>query len=407
MLLIAATYGLARFGVGLFAPALAEARPQLVAVLGWASAAQFASYALATTVAARLVDRRPRLGLVLAGLTATVGCLGVASAQEPVMFVLAVLVAGTGGGFASPALVPIIDAVAAPRMTATAQAVVNTGTSVGVVAVGLLSFSIAAPEQAWTIMAAACAAIGVLAWASTRRHPEPAGRSAAGRPSQENTARENTARENTARENTSRSWRALAAPAAAAVTVGAGSSLLWTFGPLIVTDAGLTGPDAVGWLWIALGLGGSLGSATGALVTRVGLRSAWCIGAVGVAAASVALGVAAVMGTGWLAPAAMGVFGAGYIGLSGVLILWGRHAWPGTPGAATSVLFNALATGQALGAAGFGLLLAPFGTAAGPLAVAGVAAALSVAGGLLPALVGRIAASRRRPATAQPFSPAG
>ncbi|VXB42036.1 membrane hypothetical protein [Citricoccus sp. K5] len=134
MLLIAATYGMARFGVGLFAPYLAADRPELVPVLGWAAGAQFTSYAVAATVAARLVAHAPRGGLILAGVTATLGCLGVAVATAPPLFIIAVFIGGMGGGFASPALVPIIDVVVAPAFSSTAQSEVNTGTAVGVIA---------------------------------------------------------------------------------------------------------------------------------------------------------------------------------------------------------------------------------------------------------------------------------
>lgn len=116
------------------------------------------------------------------------------------------------------------------------------------------------------------------------------------------------------------------------------------------------------------------------LVERTGRRGGWCAGAgaLALAAAGVALSVAT--GSSWAAHAGMAVFGAGYMGLSAVLILWARHAWPDHAGAGTSVLFIALATGQALGAAGFGAaqqfmspaLLAVL--AAGLCAAAGLAA---------------------------------
>src|SRR5687768_7818987 len=86
MLLIAATYGMARFGVGLFAPYLTIQRPDLAGVFGWAAAAQFTSYSLAAVLAARFVDRRPRAGLLLGGVTAAVGCLGVAVSSTPAGF---------------------------------------------------------------------------------------------------------------------------------------------------------------------------------------------------------------------------------------------------------------------------------------------------------------------------------
>jgi predicted MFS family arabinose efflux permease len=46
----------------------------------------------------------------------------------------------------------------------------------------------------------------------------------------------------------------------------------------------------------------------------------------------------------------MACFGAGYMCLSGVLILWARDVWPEAAGRGTSVLFVALAVGQAVGA---------------------------------------------------------
>ena len=366
MLLIAATYGMARFGVGLFAPYLAAERPDLIGALGWAAAAQFTSYSLAAVVAARLVDRSPRTGLVLAGVTATVGCLGVAVASDPLVFVAAVFVGGTGCGFASPALVPIIDAVVAPEATATAQSVANAGTAVGVIGAGLLAFAVPSIGPAWTTMALFCAVTMVAAWYPVRARTDLAASRAptSGPPSVPRPG----------------AWRPLFLPGAAAVVAGAGSSLIWTFGPLLITESGSVAPERVGWLWIALGLGGLLGTLTGALVERTGRRGGWCTcaGALALAGAGVALSVAT--GGSWAAYLSMAVFGAGYMGLTAVLILWARHAWPNSAGAGTSVLFIALATGQALGAVGFGtaqelldpVLLATL--AAGLCAVGGLAA---------------------------------
>ncbi|MFI7494661.1 MFS transporter [Kocuria sp. M4R2S49] len=364
MLLIAATYGMARFGVGLFAPSLSAQRPDLVDVLGWAGAAQFTSYSLAAVLAARLVDRRPRAGLLLAGTTATVGCLGVAVASTPAVFVVAVFIGGLGGGFASPALVPVIDTVVDPRATATAQSVVNSGTAVGVIGAGVVASVAASLGSAWMFMALVCAVSTAAVWCPVRARADLTGadRPAAGPSS------------GPARGP----WRLLVLPGAAAVVAGAGSSLVWTFGPLLVTGSGSVPAERVGWLWIALGLGGVLGILTGALVRRTGTRAGWCwcAGSLSVASAGVAVAVAA--GSAWAACVSMAVFGAGYMGLSGVLIFWARNVWPGRAGAGTSVLFIALATGQALGSVGFGLARDVLGAV--PLAV--LAAGLCALGGL-------------------------
>ena len=364
MALIAATYGMARFGVGLFAPLLAAERPQLAGVLGWAAAAQFSAYCVAAVVAARLVDRHPRTGLLLAGLTATAGCVGVALASTPATFVAAVLIGGMGGGFASPALVPIIDAVVAPAASATAQSVVNAGTAVGVIGAGLTAFAAASIGPAWAVMALICAATTAAAWYPVRNadlacRPNPA--SGHGAPS-----------------SSPEGWKALVQPGIAAVVAGIGSALIWTFGPLLVTEAGAVAAGRTGWLWIALGAGGFLGALAGTLVRRTGRRPGWLICAAALAAANAALAVAVSAGNAWAAYAAMAVFGAGYMGLSAVLILWARQVRRNNPGAGTSILFIALAVGQALGSAGFGVVRDQLP----PVLLAGVAAGLCLAGGL-------------------------
>ncbi|MBP2338186.1 putative MFS family arabinose efflux permease [Saccharothrix coeruleofusca] len=358
MSLIAATYGMARFGVGLFAPRLAAQRPDLAGVLGWAAAAQFTSYCLAAAVAARFADRRPRAAVLLAGATATAGCLGVAVASAPAAFVLAVFVGGMGGAFASPALVPIVDAVVTRRATATGQSLVNSGTAVGVIGAGLVAPVAASVGPAWVCMALVCAVTALATWYPVRARADLASPASPAALS---------------------AWRSLVLPGAAAVLAGAGSALVWTFGPLLVTGAGAVRPDRVGWLWIALGAGGVLGTLTGVLVERWGRRTGWCVCAAALALACAALALSTASGAAWAAYACMAVFGAGYMGLSGVLVLWARQVRPDAAGAGTSVLFIALATGQALGSAGFGLIQGTLSAAA----VALVAAGLCALGGLV------------------------
>ncbi|VXB41973.1 hypothetical protein [Citricoccus sp. K5] len=147
---------------------------------------------------------------------------------------------------------------------------------------------------------------------------------------------------------------------------------------MILTESGPVVPEQVGWLWIALGLGGHLGTMTGAVVQRIGRRGGWCVCTGGLALASSGIALSVSTGELWFAYASMAAFGAGYMGLTTVLILWARQAWTENVGSGTSVLFIALATGQALGSVGFGAgreLLSP-----GSLAV--LAAGLCLGGGL-------------------------
>lgn len=351
-LLIASTYGMARFGVGLFAPRLVAERPGLAPVIGWAAAAQFASYSMAALVAARISDGRPRAGVLAAGTTAALGCLGVATTASPTWFVVLVFVGGAGAGLASPALVRLVDAVTPPRSAATAQSLVNTGTAIGVVIAGALALAVPSTTAAWWTMAAinACAAAGVLLLVGGRSE---LGDATSGSDS-----------------GASYGWRTLVTPVVAAVVAGAGSTLVWSYGPLVVTGSGQVADSAVGLLWIALGVGGLAGPLTGRLVEHGGLAGAWTWSVGAVALASLSLAASVGLGLAWPAYVAMACFGAGYMCLSGVLILWAREVWPEAAGRGTSVLFIALAVGQALGAVGFDLWLDVAG---------GVAAAITAA----------------------------
>lgn len=324
-LLIAATYGMARFGVGLLHPAMASERPGIEAALPSAGAAQFVSYCLAAGVAAKLVPRRARATAGAAGAVAALGCVGLATSTTSSAFVASAFVAGAGAGLASPALVGLLDAVVRDRMASAAQATVNSGTAIGVIGAGAIATVVAAPELSWWIMAVLCAAPALVVVVLTpRAAPTVAPPRATLRASH------------------------LAVPSAAALGAGVISSATWTFGPTEVVARGALGSDRIGLLWAALGLGGLVGAFVDRLVRRLGPRASFALctgvlitGSVGV--------LAPTGGWGWPTLGAA-AFGASYMALSGVLVLWGRLIDRARGGAITAWLFIALAVGQALGA---------------------------------------------------------
>ena len=66
-----------------------------------------------------------------------------------------------GGGFASPALVPVVDAAVPPQASATAQSLVDSGTAVGVIDAGLVASAAAPVGSAWVLTGLACATTAV------------------------------------------------------------------------------------------------------------------------------------------------------------------------------------------------------------------------------------------------------
>jgi MFS family permease len=326
-LLIAATYGMARFGVGLLHPAMAVERPGIAAALPSAGAAQFASYCLAAGLAAFLVPRRSRVVAGVAGAVAGVGCLGLAVSTSAGWFVASAFVGGAGAGLASPALVGLLDAVVPDRMASTAQAMVNSGTSVGVVGAGVLTTAIAAPSLAWPVMAALClataTAVVVLSSGTVFIDASP--------------------------PRSERRMPTLTLPIISALGAGVISAATWTYGPTVVVARDALEPERVGLLWTALGLGGLAGAFIDRLVSRWGPVTTFLLCTTTLLVGSIAMLAPNLEGLWWpLIGAAC--FGAAYMAMSGVLILWGRLLDPQRGAAITAWLFIALAVGQAIGA---------------------------------------------------------
>lgn len=363
MLVIASAYGMARFGVGLYTPRLVAERATLAGVLDWAGTAQFTSYCVAAALATLFVDRRPRTGLMLAGIAAVVGCAGVALASDPVVFLAAAAVGGMSGGLASAALVPIIDGVTAPHRAATAQSIANSGAATGLIAAGMICLLPIGIESAWMLMALFSGTVAATCWRLARTR-----------------SGDFATPEDIHSEPTPRAYRtALVLPAVSAAITGAGSALVWSFGPLLAADAGAVDASGAGTLWIAAGIGGLSATLTGKVAGRRGIEGAWLGLAVTTAAAILMLGVAMATASGLVAIAAMIAVGGAYTSLTGVLILWARRVAPATAGAATSILFIALGLGQAGGSALFGLLRVTFGT----MSLILLAASLCAAGGVI------------------------
>jgi predicted MFS family arabinose efflux permease len=259
----------------------------------------------------------------------------VATAQSSTTLGVGVIVSGSAAGAASPALVVAVGATVAAHVQDRAQAVVNSGTGVGVVAGGLVS---AAMSEQWRGIWAAFAVASLLAtWAVDRRAAWPTKITAPLLPGVE------------------RPRNGLLRHAAlSALLAGAGSAAVWTFGIELLTTTGGLLPPTTAVLWCLLGGAGVVGALSGDLVQACGLRSAWTITATVMAGATVAVacqpGIAAVAAT------ALAAFGGAYIALSGVLIAWATRAIPQRAAEATATLFIALTAGQALGAFTLGVI---------------------------------------------------
>ncbi|MEX5720790.1 MFS transporter [Geodermatophilus maliterrae] len=334
---IAVTYGLVRFGYGLHLPTLVSEFGLPAAVAGAIAAGSFAGYCAAALLAQWLITLgHPRRTLWTACALATVGSLVTAAAWSSGSLAVGVVVAGSAAGAASPALVTAVASTVHAATADRAQAVVNSGTGVGVVVGGLLAAALAGQ---WRLLwvGFAVAAVSVTWWAD-QRTTWPTGPAAP-------------------RAGASRPWADLAAlrpSLLAAVLAGAGSAAVWTFGRDLLTTTGGMPATTTALLWSVLGGAGILGASSGDLVHRLGPHLAWAATAVVMAAATAVLVVLPDLVP--LAALALAAFGGSYVALSGVLIVCAARITPHRAAGSTAILFVALTTGQALGAATLGAL---------------------------------------------------
>ncbi|HKH78103.1 MAG TPA: MFS transporter [Rubrobacteraceae bacterium] len=338
--MIAVTYGLARFAYGLFLPELREAFDLDASVLGFIGAGSYAGYCVAVVVSLVFTARvGARSMVVAAGTIAVLGMALVAAAPNVSLLAVGVLVAGFSSGLASPPMGEAVARAVVPGKQDRANALINSGTGVGVVLSGPAAL-LAADD--WRLAWAAFVAIGlvVLVWNAKvmpgRQAPPPVEK---GLPRL--------------------SLRWLLGPRSAplfvaAAGIGLASAAYWTFSREFVVRAG--GLDHTGStvFWVVIGVSGIAGGAAGDLVSRFGLARALRGSLLAMAAAIWLLGATPASGLVVLASAAL--FGASYIALSGVILVWSVSVFGERPSAGLGAAFLLLAAGQALGSPFAGML---------------------------------------------------
>jgi predicted MFS family arabinose efflux permease len=348
--MIAVCYGLARFAYGLFVPAFTAEFRLDAATAGAIASGSYAAYCVAIVVATVATARwGPRSVAIAAGLAAAAGTALIAGAPNAAVLAAGVVVGGSSTGLASPPLAAAVIRWVPAQRADRVQTVVNAGTGLGVIVSGPVALLL---STSWRL---AWAVFGVLAvlvtiWTAVA---VPGG----GRADLES-----------AGSATSRRRPGIARLLLAAAALGAGSSAVWVFAREVVVTAGGVNPLTATVMWIVLGAAGMAAALTGDLVARVGLRRAWVVGTLLLAGATAAIALAP--GSLPVIFPAAAAFGAVYIALTGVLLVWGTRLYPDLPAFGVGAPFLLVALGQAVAAPVVGWLTdeispaAAFGTAA-------------------------------------------
>lgn len=334
--LIAVCYGFARFAFGLFLPQIDADLSLSPTLSGLISGGAFLGYCVAIVLSAYLTERiGARSVAVSAALIAAVGMIGIAIAPSPLLLAGAVMLAGSSTGLASPPMAAAVAAAVRPNRQSTTNTIINAGTGAGVVLSGPIALLLGGQWRlAFAGFAAAAFIMAIAAAFSVPSKTKATSKTAAGLP-----------------PLTSDIVRLIAA----SFLMGASSTALWSFGGQLVTLQLGWGTTGAGLLWIAIGAAGIAGAGAGTLVARFGIeRTHW------VFLSALAAGIVFV-GTSITSPLlALGggmLFGAAYIMLTGVYLVWGVTALPDRPATGLMIGFLTIAIGQTAGAPVFGLLM--------------------------------------------------
>jgi len=334
--LIAVCYGFARFAFGLFLPRIDADLTLSSTLSGLISGAAFLTYCIAVTLSAWLTERiGARAVAIGAALIAAAGMAGIAAATSPAWLAGAVMLAGSSTGLASPPLAAAVAAAVRPDRQDATNTIINAGTGAGVALSGAVALMMGDLWRfAFAGFAAAAIALAFAVALTLPRSPPRTTTSAHGMPSLDGVLRRLVL---------------------AAFLAGAASTAVWSFGGQLVALRLNWGSTGAGLLWIAIGTAGIAGAGAGHLIARFGIDGVHRAFLTAMAASILLIGVE---GTSTSLTLSGGVlFGAAYIMLTGVYLLWGVAALPHRPATGVTIAFLALAIGQTAGAAGFGLLM--------------------------------------------------
>jgi len=342
--MVGVTFGMARYGYGLFLPQFVETFSLGKPMQGLIGSGSYAGYLLATIFASWFSGHMgPRYPLALGGICAAVGTALVAMATSPTSLAMGVVIAGASPGMVFPALSDWVSIQAAPQERNRLFTIMNSGTGAGIILATPLAWLPADQwRYAWWGFAAFAVSVGTMA---VLKAPGAA-----------------AAKQAHAHHSDTFNIRMLVAPDTWTLYFVSGVSglitaIYWAFSVELIARSelhvlGIDRPELV--FWMVTGFSGFLGAFAGNAVNNNGHISVLRYTMVAIALSLVLLGLfpshfAAIMLSGF-------IFGAAFIFITGLLGVWSMMIFKVRPSAGFGVTFLFFTTGAMFGPSISGLL---------------------------------------------------
>ncbi len=344
--IVAVTFGLARYGFGLFVPDISRELSLTPDMVGLIAGSSYVGYLCATLAAAWISQRYgPRVPIVLGGMMASIGMLLVGVSDSGLTLLFAIFIAGTSPGFSYPPFSAIIVRRIEIHNQERIYAWINSGTGFGVALAGpIVLFSAFDWRTAYIIFAGLALLASFWNFFSTK-------------PSSYQILNEKSDSPVKSTDNGFRTaLNAVKARPLFAVALGYGlaSSAYWTFAVDLLYDAGNEDNTRI-IFWSILGTAGIFGFLAGWLTSNFGLRASYCALMVVTAISIGALPMIATSNFAIYASAA--VFGLGFIVTTAFLGMWSLRIFNWAPAIGFAITFFLISLGQGIGPVLIGLCL--------------------------------------------------
>lgn len=344
--MIAVSYGLTRYGYGLFEPEIRADFQLSVGASGVVASGAYIGYLVALSLVAVLADRTgPRPLVAAAGVSAGSGMAVAVLAQQPWQLLAGLIVAGASSGFAWAPFSDAVDQLIARPRRHVVLAAIPSGTAFGIVIAGVLVLAgLGASWRAvWIIFCAGAVIatahnIHVLRRTGPARRPKAPGR----RPTFSSFVRPGA--------------RGLFSTALSYGVVG---SVYWTFSVAAIAQANTTSSVMTSAFWTLIGIAGIAAIGSGRAFGEFGLPRSHAALMAGLAFAAALIALAPHWWPVVVLSAA--VYGAVFMATSGLLAVWSYRLFPEQPSVGFSATVFFLGLGAILGPAGFGAIAEHWG----------------------------------------------
>ena len=339
IMMIAVTYGLARFSYGLLLPNISHDLSMSSSVSGIISSLFYLSYCFAIVFATVLtVDKGPRVMILIAGFFAITGLIIMGISPNPWILGVGVLFAGASTGIASPPYGTAITLWIASEKQGSANTWINSGTSIGLVLSGIGAIMLASSWRVTYLIYAFIGLITVLWNAKVLLRTDK--------------------RSHVIFKKGKFSIKGVkgAIPLIISSTLlGISTAVFWTFAIDFLESTGAYSDWQLPLFWVILGIFGLLGGFSGALIKRFGLSSSYKWGCLIISVASFLL---AWHPEQWsMSYLSAALFGISYIFITGLLMVWGIKVFIANASLGIGTPFLFLAVGQVIGSIFAGIMI--------------------------------------------------